>query len=222
MLAMYELELHHERILRAEERLRILRDLAELGLRLARRLVSDNGRYSDAPVPSSNCAEAFARVSRAVRLTLTLEAKLDDELAALRAGPVTVAPFAEPGRKASPGRRDQIRERVRDVIDREVAADHEAAETFADFNERLFDSERYDGFLDLPFEDAIAAICKDLGLPSDWKPERSGERSGETILNPLSTPPRTQTLARSDYSFPTGPQIKVSLPVSSYLPPHDP
>ena len=211
ILAMYELELHHDRILRAEERLRILRDLAELGLRLARRLVSDNGVYSDAPVASGASAEAFARVSRAVRLTLTLEARMDDDLAALRAGPVTAAPVAERGRKASPGRRDQIRERVREVIDREVAADHEAMETFADFNERLFDSERYDAFLDLPFEDAIAAICKDLGLPPDWKPERSGD-----------PPPTPQTLARPDYSFPIGPQIKVSGPVSSYLPPHDP
>ena len=219
---MYELEVHHDRAIRSEERLRILRDLAELGLRLARRLVSDNGRYSDAPGASGASAKAFARVSRAVRLTLNLEARMDDELAALRAGPVTVAPVAEPGRNPSAGRRDQIRERVRDVIDRELAADHEAMETFADFNERLFDSERYDAFLDLPFEDAIAAICKDLGLPSDWTPERSGERSGETTLNPLSTPPRPQTLARSDYSFPTGPQIKVSIPVSSYLPPHDP
>jgi len=63
---------------RAERRLALLEEMAAIGMRILRRL--DDDRASD---PDS--VDAFARISRAVRLTLALEEKTDRFLADLRA-----------------------------------------------------------------------------------------------------------------------------------------
>ena len=83
------------RIAHVEERLCMLRELAELGMELTRALVREAAAPSQSPeeppapptVPRRDPADAFARLSRAVRLTLALEAKTDGDLAALRARP---------------------------------------------------------------------------------------------------------------------------------------
>src|SRR5437764_1352718 len=86
----------------AEQRLLILRDLTELGMELAREVVrkakadadlAEAAAASGEPLAvspaggrESDPADRFAKVSRAVRLTLTLEARTDEALRALRAG----------------------------------------------------------------------------------------------------------------------------------------
>jgi hypothetical protein len=95
------------RIARAEERLCMLRELAEMGMELTRALVRQNAPAPEAPegvdmAPASPAptgapaarrdpADAFARLSRAIRLTLALEATTDEAIAALRAGGSPVA-----------------------------------------------------------------------------------------------------------------------------------
>jgi hypothetical protein len=85
------------RLARAEERRRMLRELAELGMELTRALVRQAAAPLQDPQPSEDDggprsaprrdpADAFGRLSRAVRLTLALEARLDDDRAARRAG----------------------------------------------------------------------------------------------------------------------------------------
>lgn len=88
------------RLVHAEEIRCMLRRLAEIGMEmtqaLARQVLSPGESAQDAagsaspPPPvlmaARDPADAFARLSRAVRLTLGLEIKVDNHLAALRAG----------------------------------------------------------------------------------------------------------------------------------------
>jgi len=191
------------RIVRAEQRLAMLRDLAELGMALARDLArrtleapdeAEPAADADAgpnaaprnasravPGPRHDPAESFARLSRAVRLTLALEARVDQELSALVTG--------EPGRAAeSPlaggddddGRyrllspdhpsahRNRIRDAVFDVINREITELIPAHDILDALHERLTEGERYDDFVHRPFRETVAAICEDLGLHPDW------------------------------------------------------
>lgn len=85
-------------ILRAERQLRMLEELAEIGMELARglgRRVAAEGveAASDASckaaTPDRDPADAFQRLSRAVRLTLALEMHTDETLRALLAGEAT-------------------------------------------------------------------------------------------------------------------------------------
>ncbi len=231
----------------------MLRELAELGMDLTRALVRQSAappEASEAPetspapraAPRRDPADAFARLSRAVRLTLALEAKTDDDLAALRAGPtprdgaalpalaLAPAPLAAPAPEPPPARpavvspirgvsahhqawlddfppegveltyrnsrplprdypsafRNEIRDSVIDVINREVDDPDRATEMLEDAYERLWEGERYDAFVHRPLKDAVAAICEDLGLQPDWsrwtengwppRPESGGHR----------------------------------------------
>jgi hypothetical protein len=194
------------RVARAEERLDMLRELAELGMALARDLTR---RALDAPDPQADPepladpdptaarfaararrkprhdpAESFARLSRAVRLTLALEASAEADLAALRAGepapaadgpsssaaPDAPKPFKHEGPPYDHGSAhlNCIRDRVYEAINAEVTDIYPAQETLAALYERLAEGERYDAFVHRPLKESVAAICEDLGLHPDW------------------------------------------------------
>jgi hypothetical protein len=74
-------------ILRAERCLRLLEELAEIGMDLARALhreaPAEPAKHAASLVDS---ADGFARLSRAIRMILTLHARTDEALQALRAG----------------------------------------------------------------------------------------------------------------------------------------
>jgi hypothetical protein len=202
------------RVARAEERRAMLRELAELGMALTRELTrrtletpetsaaepaadgSPKAASRAIPGPRHDPAEAFARLSRAVRLTLALEAKAEEELAALIAGvkdrSATTPPAVNDGGSPS-GRlprdypsahRNKIRDAVFDAINREVTDIYPAQETLDVLYERLLEGERYDAFVHRPLREAVAAICDDLGLNPDWSrwtddgfpPRPEGER----------------------------------------------
>ena len=174
---------------RAEQRVAMLRELAELGMQLTRVLVE---RAAAAPAkaepePRHNAAESFARVSRAVRLTLALEAKADQDLAALRNGAgVTTPPDDRDGHddiaervawvrrekarlKGQPSaHRNKIRDNVWDVINREITDLLPSHEVLDALHERLTEGERYDAFVFRPLRESVEAICADLGLSPDW------------------------------------------------------
>ena len=176
------------RIVRAEQRLAMLRELAELGMTLSRALThravaeADYAEAADAetkaapgprPEPRHGPADSFARLSRAVRLTLALEATVEEQLAALHAGDVG-APAKNPFgagsdqlgvyHRAFPGDYAcQRRNKVRDVTDIDLGG--EILETL---HERLTESEHYDAFVRYPFKEAVETICGNLGLQPDW------------------------------------------------------
>jgi hypothetical protein len=213
------------RIARAEERLAMLRELAELGMSMTRAftrraLESPPTDDDDAPPPAlaagkavaretsraipgprQDPAESFARLSRAVRLTLAFEVKTEGQLADLRAGgkdrpakgrrrAAAVAhdadgddyeyddddhdgdddygPMLPPAKDYPSAERNQIRDRVYEVINSEITDVYKAHEVLDDLYDRLREGDRYDDIVFRPIREAVAAICDDLGLNPDW------------------------------------------------------
>jgi hypothetical protein len=157
-------------------------DLALLD-RLARKGVAMAGAVKEDGAKDS--AHAFDKLSRAVRLTLLLKAKLRAGPAAWSAAGVSrarspakapAAPAdAEPNAEAADpyaalktGTKAQVRELVRDVIDRETP-DPDENDTVVDaLEERLLCDEAYDDIEGLPLRDIVEHLCDDLELEPDW------------------------------------------------------
>jgi hypothetical protein len=154
---------------RLERRRQRLQELVEIGLGLARALE----REAQAAAARNNLvaldefSQAFAEVSRSVRLTIALKARLDDDretLAALAGkaktepetevvrrrakicGAVEQAIEAEVGLRTTDGR--DLRARVEPLVEREALAPE---------------------FMERPLGQIIAHVCRDLGLTPDWR-----------------------------------------------------
>jgi hypothetical protein len=154
----------------ADSRERILARLAQAGLNIALDLEAQiHGLTAMAPAPgdppphpldlidghaglqaaraSADLALAFARVSRAVRLTLALAERLES------------APAREPCAARTP---------AAEPSDAETLAETPGRDAERPCREDLFDRERLDTLLALPAGELIARLCADLGLPPDW------------------------------------------------------
>ena len=154
------------RVGRSERRLSKLEHLSDRALEHADAVPTDGSTAS---------AEAFAKFSRAVRLTITLEEKLDEALSAYLAGEVAKAEIAkeqarkDPYAKLKTGQTARVVELVRDVIDREIPdpKDHDLLTDALD--ERLLFDEAYAHIDDLPLREVLERLCADLKLRPDWK-----------------------------------------------------
>ena len=166
-------------ITHAQRRLAMLRRLADLGMRLVEELTERAIAASGQPEPRHDPGQSFARASRAVRLTLALEARFEQDLANLRAGgapsaqtvdPYPQPPFENPSKKKDhpSAHRNRTRDNVWDVMNSEVTDIYPAHELLDDLHERLTEGERYDRFLYRPLRESVEAICEDLGLTPDW------------------------------------------------------
>jgi hypothetical protein len=149
----------------ADEQLAALRRLLEVGLKLAEALQADvtaavtgvseeRAALKDAagqdvwiplapaPVFTGDVALAYARISRAVRLTLAMQTRVLRGL--------------EPGRREDAAPQPA---RPRDASAALTDSDTESPE-------RLTDRDDLDALLELPFDEAVAVICDDLRLAS--------------------------------------------------------
>jgi hypothetical protein len=139
---------------RTERHLRLLAELAELGMTLARTIVAQAEEGAEL---------AFARIARAVRQTLALEAKL-----------------AEGGqlRRERQAREHQYQReaKVRRMVEKAIEADADDSDIddlLYDLNERLADLDDTD-FTHRPLIEVVASICQDLGVtfdPHQWQDE---------------------------------------------------
>lgn len=155
---------------RAQQRLAMLHELAEIGMRLARRL--------DAQAEEPDAGDVglvFSRIARAVRQTLALEARLEAELAGLtRQAAAERERAAEQAARAPYYARGRI---VRRAVVRAIEADtddDDVEQLVEDLDERLCDREDDADFLDRPIGELVASICKDLGVRADlslWEDE---------------------------------------------------
>jgi hypothetical protein len=211
------------RIARAEERLAMLRELSELGMAITRDLSRRALAAPETPEPSAPAADAkatpspraasgrhhdpaesFARISRAVRLTLAQEAKAETALDALIAGdndPVwdddhdvandNFRPVVQRSPHRPSARRDRIGRRVHEATNAEVTDVHEAHDVPDASHERLTEGERHDDFVDRPIREAVEAIRDNLGP----HPDRS-RWPGEGWLPPPPEAPRHPWLSR--------------------------
>ena len=175
----------------ALRRLQILGELAELGLDVARAIERQASGRADvaagvspastpaSPVFHGDPALAYARASRAVRLTLMLQARMIDDIKAAERAAVTARAAADAEwvranpQDLRPTPELQRKVRVENIVERLVEAEHpddeEALETLmGEACERLDDEDRYGDILQRPLSEIVARLCKDLGLDPDW------------------------------------------------------
>jgi len=124
-------------------------------------------------VVQGDVALAYARASRAVRLTVALQAKLIKDLQALD----EVAARLRRGEQAEVERARQAREtarkeRVERIVERVIRAelnDEDEADRLAEAAwERLDHDDIYGDLTAQPVGEIIARVCRDLGLSPDW------------------------------------------------------
>jgi hypothetical protein len=180
-----EAQLMAERIRRAELRLRAVEELLDVGMDLTRNLRErvHAGQSAEptkgwAPdVPPPDYAGAFAKLSRAVRLTLDMHARFDDALSALRSGKVAAVKERRERRERVAERaanekleklRDDVADQVRIAIARESETEREHDERIVAMYERLENDAAYDELTDRPFRDIVEQLCKELCLNPDW------------------------------------------------------
>lgn len=139
---------------------RILAELSELGLALARG-VQAQALAAEDPATVADLSLAFHRISRSVRQTLALEAKLERDRNRQdredRADAVREAERRVQHRKA------QVRIAVERLVWNE-AEDDEAERLLADLENLLDEEALSDSFTEAPLDAHIARICKELGL----------------------------------------------------------
>jgi hypothetical protein len=148
--------------------LQVLGELAELGLDIARAIARQ--ATCEAPdavqVVKGDVSLAYARVARAVRLTLALRSRL---LQDLQAWDEVAERHLHGGRKnAARERKARIRRILDRVIDAEAADDAEGDRLAGEARERLEHDDIYGDVLARPVGELVAMICRDLGLSPDW------------------------------------------------------
>jgi len=161
----------HEQIqisaaVRAERRLALLAEMAQLGMRMLRRL--DQTLTND-----TEAAEAFARISRAVRLTLALEEKTDRFLAELLKGPQIEGQPPEPvdlAQQSFERQKTALRVRKANAFDLLVAVSESEGESLESV-EKLLDAlaespDEVEGSFkgDQRLAPTIERLCAHLGL----------------------------------------------------------
>ncbi len=173
----------------AERQLRLLQELSEIGMDLARAL--RDKAVADAATPGGETgaeaakptvkpidpAAAFAGLSRAIRLTLMLETRAAEALKAIRAGVAIEvqarrASTARQAEAAVEQRRDAHRQRVerlvRNVADREIDDIDELEDLHEALAERLDDDPAYRDLDRLPLRETVERLCADLQITPDW------------------------------------------------------
>jgi len=175
-------------VLRAERRLRLLAELAEIGMELARALKpSPPTSEAEASGPAAvadeakgsrrDPAEVFAGLSRAIRLTLTLEATADQQLRDLVAGVVrereeTRARTAARAREADARRRELRGALVSDLVYEAATeqltddADHERLHQ--ELIDRFDEEDDTWSDPDRPLREVVEEICEHFALTPDW------------------------------------------------------
>jgi hypothetical protein len=180
-----EVDLLAERIRCAQLRLRAVEELLDIGMDLTRNLrervhagQSDEPTKGWAPeVTPPDYAGAFAKLSRAVRLTLDMHARFDDTLGALRSGKAAAVRERRERRERIAERateekleklRDDVAEQVRIVIARESETEREHDERVTALYERLENDAAYDELTDRSFRAIVEQLCEELCLNPDW------------------------------------------------------
>ena len=167
-----------------------LQRLFQRGLELALK-IQDDAMAAETADERARLGVAFHRVSRGVRQTAALRAKLDRD-----AKRQDLEDRTEVRREAA-RRVAQRRQRVEATIERLIWTEYEDAEAGVlvdDLDMLLDEAELTDGFCADPIEARIARICEELGLPSPLAGEGVGrsptdEGSHGERHSPSSTEP---------------------------------
>ena len=161
---------------RTARHLAVLERLSEIGMALAEEIgrealaEPEEGQPRRSP---GDLALVFARVSRAVRQTIALEARLASDAQVRETRDQARRDEAELGRQREEARRVRVerKSQVRDVV--AAVIEIERSKCVRDLALDKLDTrlEREDEDGDLftrPLGEAIAGLCRDLGLSTDW------------------------------------------------------
>ena len=162
---------------RAERHLRLLQELAEMGMDIARAVRAEAVAQDDGQerTPSrfgrGDLGLMYSRIARAVRQTLALEAHVAEDAGKARVEQerrrVNVAQLVF----------QQRQEDIRDFVARAIEADAvernaldgDVERLLDDLDERLEDGRYDDALADAPIAELVARICDDLGITPDWR-----------------------------------------------------
>ena len=209
-------------VLRAERRLRVLEELTQIGMDLARGLhrqalpapdpaeavapvdptdtrapdasETSAGRAPTPVTPVGDPSVAFARISRAIRLTLALEARTDEALRALRAGVVVEREArrvqarnraADEAVARSQARSETVERLVFEAAEREIEDLDALNDVLEALEERLEQDEAYQDLERAPLRETVERLCADLELSPDWS---RWEGEGWAPEEPFSRP----------------------------------
>ena len=167
---------------RAEWRARTLRQLVAIGMDMAR-MLQDQAREASACDPGvvgADLSLRFHRISRSIRMSLALDAKLASGFQ---------AEMKE--RKAT-----QLTERkalAKEAVSRQVDRDTPDRDLHRERSDRI-EREDLEDFSDKPVSEIIAIICADLGITPDWQawslePWAIDERRTHVPGSPYNTHP---------------------------------
>jgi hypothetical protein len=164
---------------------RILGELSELGLTLARDLHA-RALAAETVADAQAAALAFHRISRSVRQSLALEAKLEREGAPAAQEAVEAAQAERIARVDQ--RRRQLVRAIDPLIWTEADGDEEEADLLGEeFNARLDDAALAPDFLEIPLETLVARIAADMGLAAEAAaPDAQGQGAAQTPPPPPS------------------------------------
>lgn len=167
---------------RAARRLAVLERLAEIGMVLAEDLSRRVGETLERGEPLDGGAVAleFSRVSRSVRQTVGLAARLDQDREALAK---MFAAEREARQKAREdrieGRRDAVRDAVLHAVDQAGGGQRKIERLCEALDERLEDPREDDDFADLPVSTLVGRICAALGVAADWDLWKNTDWAGD-------------------------------------------
>jgi hypothetical protein len=181
-------------VARVEHRLRLLDEMAEMVMTLARgvteqgpaaKAASRSAAPGGAPAREASppdtappgAADDLAKLSRALRLTLDLAGRLEEILRQLRCGEAAARETRGNERQARAARAviDKCEARQGRVVEQVTMAIHREAESEGDccdllkaLDERLEDDIAYVDLDSLPLREMVEKLCGDLGFCPDW------------------------------------------------------
>jgi hypothetical protein len=179
---------------RTERHLRILAELTEIGMDLARAvrrqaLAQAAPEEADTPqagapdrIGGGDLALVFSRIARAVRQTVALEAKLAEDRRTRDER--TEAEQAQRAATIARERKARQKARVKRIVEQAIEAEADGSDRedlLSDLDERLEDDDVDADFGERPTGEIIARICRDIGITPDralWEAEDWGIEAG--------------------------------------------